>query len=584
MILKSYRILLNLLILNLLIFSFLFSSVKSEEEIDIWKNKKDPNNIEIQNSDETKKKNKLNINKILNSTANQEIKIEDGPINPKEEVKVFGIYDPEDFDFNLNMWTSTDAEDVRASIKRLKKINLSKTSNEILENVLLSFSYPPKGMKDEEFVNLKINWLFKNNRSELIENFIKQNKEFKGKSRAVQYLVDENISQANIKQGCEKIKFIDSTIKDAYLEKFKIYCLVFNNKNSQAQLLLDLLREQNQSDKFFDDKINFLLGISEKTTNKINEKNLLNFYLSSVTIKDFKYSPSEKTKEEIWKYLNAANLIKLENVSDKEKIKELELAVHQGQVNEKIIFDIYQQIPFNLKSLINAKNIYQTLDPTDARSLIFQKYLLSETIENKLEYLFILYDLFKKDKLQNAYSKVLSKSLKEIGEENIPDNYRDIVNNKIISEDSYNLGKVKYNDKVFHQSKIMKFYLEKEDQKKTQKDIDKVFKKLIKNKKYFFSAKDLALVDSLVKDGFKIPENFSRAKIAEKYEVPKNLLQLVENEENAFLALKIVEIIGEDEPYQLDAETIYFITDLLNRMNLIKLRNKVLISALPQRA
>ena len=579
MILKSYRIL-----LNLLIFSILFSPLKSEEEINIWKNKKDSKNIEIQNSDETEKKNKLNINKILNSTTDQEIKIEDGSINPNEEIKVFGIYDPEDFDFNLNMWAATDAEDVRASIKRLKKINLSKTSNEILENVLLSFSYPPKGMKDEEFVNLKIDWLFKNNRSDLIENFIIQNKEFKGKGRAVQYLVDESISQANIKQGCEKIKFIDSTIKDAYLEKFKIYCLVFNNKNSQAQLLLDLLREQNQSDKFFDDKINFLLGISEKTTNKINEKNLLNFYLSSVTIKDFKYSPSEKTKEEIWKYLNAANLIKLENISDKEKIKELELAVHQGQVDEKIIFDIYQQIPFNLNSLINAKNIYQTLDPTDARSLIFQKYLLSETIENKLEYLFILDDLFKKDKLQNAYSKVLSESLKEIGKENIPDNYRDIVNNKIISEDSYNLAKVKYNDKVFHQSKIIKFYLEKEDEKKTQKDIDKVFKKLIKNKKYFFSAKDLALVDSLVKDGFKIPENFSRAKIAEKYEVPKNLLQLVENEQNAFLALKIVEIIGEDEPYQLDAETIYFITDLLNRMNLIKLRNKVLISALPQRA
>ena len=54
------------------------------------------------------------------------------------------------------------------------------------------------------------------------------------------------------------------------MEKFKIYCLVFNKK-PQAQLL-DLLREQKQSDKFFDDKINFLLGISEKTSNKINEK------------------------------------------------------------------------------------------------------------------------------------------------------------------------------------------------------------------------------------------------------------------------------------------------------------------------
>ena len=71
----------------------------------------------------------------------------------------------------------------------------------------------------------------------------------------------------------------------------------FNNKKSQAQLLLDLLREQKQSDNFFDNKINYLLGISDKTSNKINDKNLLNFYLSSITIKDFNYEPSEKTKK-----------------------------------------------------------------------------------------------------------------------------------------------------------------------------------------------------------------------------------------------------------------------------------------------
>ena len=92
-----------------------------------------------------------------------------------------------------------------------------------------------------------------------MENFLKQNSEFKSKSKAVQYLVDENISKANIEEGCKKIKFIDTKIKDSYLEKFKIYCLVFNNKKPEAQLLLDLLREQKLSDKFFDDKINFLL-------------------------------------------------------------------------------------------------------------------------------------------------------------------------------------------------------------------------------------------------------------------------------------------------------------------------------------
>ena len=37
--------------------------------------------------------------------------------------------DPEKNDLNLNMWASTSAEDVRASLKRLKKIKLSKTSN-----------------------------------------------------------------------------------------------------------------------------------------------------------------------------------------------------------------------------------------------------------------------------------------------------------------------------------------------------------------------------------------------------------------------------------------------------------------------
>ena len=152
-------------------------------------------------------------------------------------------------------------------------------------------------MQEDEFTSLKLNWIIENQRLDLLENFLNQNKEFNGKGRAVQILVDSNISNADIKEGCEKIKFIDSKIKDAYLEKFKIYCLVFDNKRSQARLLLDLLREQKQSDKFFDDKIDYLLGISDKTLQKVNDKNLLNFYLSSITAKDFKYTPNNQTKK-----------------------------------------------------------------------------------------------------------------------------------------------------------------------------------------------------------------------------------------------------------------------------------------------
>ena len=578
MTLKSFKNLFGLLILSLII-----TPLNSEEKIDIWKNKKDKSIKEQKLTDPKNEINKIILNSEREKESNQAIKIEDGPISKTNEEKIFGVYDPANYNFNLNMWSSTNAEDVLASIKRLRKIKLSNTSNEILENILLSFSYPPEGMNDKEFVKLKIDWLIENNRTKLIEDFLEQNKDFEGKRRAVQYLVDQNISQANIKEGCKKIEFIDSTIKDAYLEKFKIYCLVFNNKNSQAQLLLDLLREQNQSDKFFDDKINYLLNISEKTSKKTNEKNLLNFYLSSITIENFKYIPTEKTKKEIWKYLNSANLINLEDVQDEKKLKDLELAANQGQIDEQIIFNIYKQFSFNLNTLINAKNLFQTLNQQEARALIYQKYLLSEDNKSKVEYLFLLEELFKKDKIQNIYSNFLSDSLKKIGLGNIPENYQEIAQKRILNEEENKLGKIKYNDKILHQSKIIKFYLEEESQKKIQKDIDKIIKKINKNKKYFYSAKDLALIDALVKDGFKMPSNFNYQELSEKYEVPKNLLQLIEKDQSAFLALKIVEIIGEDEPYQLDPETIFFITNLLNQTDLIKIRNKVLISALPQR-
>ena len=395
--------------------------------------------------------------------------------------------------------------------------------------------------------------------------------------------MDNNIASANIKEGCKKIEFIDSKIKDAYLEKFKIYCLIFNDKKAEAQLLLDLLREQKQSSKFYDDKINFLLGVSEKTSNKINEKNLLNFYLSSITIADFNYEPNNKTKPQIWKYLNAANLIKLDDASDKDKLKELEIAAKNNQLDRNKIFEIYKQIPFSLNTLINAKNNYQTLEESDARALIYQKILLAEDNETKIEYLFLLEELFQKANLSEIYLEFLSNKIKEIGIKNIPDKYKEEASARIFSDKNPLFGKIKYNDKILHQSRILKYYIEDESKKKIQKDIDKIFKKITKNKKYFISAKDLALADTLIKDGFSLPTNFKYSELSKKFEVPKNLLQLIDNEQKAFLALKIVEIIGEDEPYQLDPETIYFVTNLLNKMNLVKIRNKVLNSALPLR-
>tara|TARA_S200000501_G_C20868578_1_gene763188 strand:+ start:210 stop:1940 length:1731 start_codon:yes stop_codon:yes gene_type:complete len=566
---------------SFLIFTILFLPLKAEDQIDIWK-KKDKK-ITQENKIENNNNNSIFDSKILNSNK-KDISIEGEILKSSEEQDIFGIYDPAENGFSLNMWSLTKAEDIRSSIKRINKINLSKTSKILFEKTLFSYAYPPKGMDDKEFINLKLNWMFKNKRTDLVEKFLNQNEKFYNKKKAVQFIVDYNIAKANIKEGCENINFIDKSLKDTYLERFKIYCLVFNDKKNEAQLLYDILREQNLSDDFFDDKISYLLGITNKTTKKIKEDNLLNFYLSSITIKDFKYEPSKNTKKIIWEYLNAANLIKFEDIADKEKLKSLENAANQGQLDPKKIFDIYKKIPFDLNSLINAQNIYQTLEGSDSRALIYQKFLLSENTENKIQLLFLLKELFKKDNLVDVFTKFLSNRLLEIDKNDIPENYLEVVQKNIILDEKLQLGKIKYDDKILHRSKLLKYFLENTNQKKIQKDFDRIFKKIKRNKKYFYSAKDLALIESFAYDGIQIPGELNLKELTKEYDVPSNLLKLAKNKESAFLTLKIIEIIGEDEPHHLDPETIYFITYLLNETNLKEIRNEVLISALPQRS
>ena len=559
-----------------------FLPLCAEEEIDIWskENKENSENpkIKIDSSNKT-----LNTEVFNKSKNNNEIKIENEISGNLRDAELFGIYEPANSNFNLNMWSQTDAEDIRSSLKRINKIKLSKFAQNLFENTFFSFSYPPKGMDNKEFIDLKIDWMISNKRLNLIEESLKQNNKFHNKKKIIQYLVDDNIARADLKEGCEKINFIDKNIKDPYLEKFKIYCLIFNDKKNEAQLLHDILKEQNQSDKFFDDKINFLLGINNKNSKQIKDNNLLNFYLSSITVENFKYEPNKNTKKIIWEYLNAANLIKLDDTENKQKLKNLEAAANNNQFDKEKIFEIYKRIPFDLNNLINAENIYQSLENSDSRAIIYQKFLLSDNNNNKIKLLFLLKDLFEKDKLSNVYTQFLSDRLNEFDIDDIPENFQPSVQKNIISDKEFALGKIKYDDKILHRSKIIRYYTENDNQKKIQKDLFKIYKKIKKNKKYFFSAKDLTLIEALASDGFEIPKDLNYQKISKKYDIPSGLLQLTSNNEAAFLSLKIVEIIGEDEINDLDPETIYFITHLLNKNNLKKFRNEILISSLPER-
>ncbi|MBO6484770.1 MAG: hypothetical protein HVK32_03455, partial [Pelagibacteraceae bacterium] len=389
---------------------------------------------------------------------------------------------------------------------------------------------------------------------------------------------------ANISEGCKKANFINKEIKDNYLEKFRIYCLILNKKQEEAQLNFDLLREEGRSDKFFNDKIMFLLGMKEKANKKILDNNLLNFYLSSITVEDFKYDPTEKTNKNIWKYLNASNLISINYTEDKEAMRKYEIAANEGTFDQDKIFEFYKSVPFHVNQLINAETVRRSLEGYEARSLIYQKILLSDNTENKLNLLFLLKDLFEKDKLTNVYTKHLSDILEEMDPKDIPDNFVKIVKRNIISEDVSVLGKIKYDDKVLHRSKVIKIFTEKNpNKKKIKKDFSSVYKKIKRNKKYFFSIKDVILLETLSSDGLKIPKELDINKLSENLTIPTNINLLVKNNEIGLLMLKLVEIIGSDDIQNLDPETLYFIVNILNKAKIKKVRNQILNLTLPLR-
>ena len=572
---------LNKLIFYSIIFIFLNSaSVLSEEEpADIWKKKKtqeEKNSITNDNKDITIESPILSddVSKIV-------IKIDENEIDTTKE-SVIGIFDPEKNNFDLSMWSKTDGNEIKKILKRIDKLKLAKLSEDLLFKVMFTNSYAPnKNLSSKEFLKIKIDWLIKKKRIKDLEIFLKGNPEVGSNSKAIKFLIDEYLSSADIKSACEKINFIDKEVENNYLDKFMIYCLINNNRKDEAQIIFDLLKEKGFKDIFFEEKVNYLLGVTEKTNQKILDNNLFNFYLSHVTSENFEYEPSEKTDKYIWRYLSSANLIEVNNIENEDVIITYEQAASQNSFEYDEIFKIYLKINFNFNQLSNAQEIYKNIPNYKARALIYQSLMLSDNMEKKIDLAFLLKDLFIKDKLLNVYVDEFTEILQSIDKNEIPKDYVELIEENL----KYNSGsKIKFDIDILHRSKVIKHFLEDEEKiSRTEKDFKSVYKKIKRNKKYFISIKDIVVLDSLAADGIVLPDDLDYSTLSSELTVPKNLTDLVDQNQIGLLMLKIVEIIGEDEVEDLDPETVYFINKILNQLDLKKIRNTILSQALPAR-
>ena len=126
----------------------------------------------------------------------------------------------------------------------------------------------------------------------------------------------------------------------------------------------------------------------------------------------------------------------------------------------------------------------------------------------KLKLLKILKTSFKNDELEKAFDLELKVFLNEINPTDIPDNLTSFyyTNIKIDNETE---RKIKYNNDIIHQSKLINYFNGDYAKSKISKDTNNLLKKIKKNKKYFLSKKDIIFLESLKYDGIEISEKYN---------------------------------------------------------------------------
>ena len=574
----------------ILLYLFLgLNSLAEDQPADIWNiNKKSTesssqnNELNFEKEIQSKKKKEMGIYKMQSQNKNNLIEL-DQALETKK-IEIIGLYDPSDYDLDINMWSNSDGDQLKNILLKLEKLKLSNDAKELMNISMLTNAFSPqKNISREEFLEFKSNWLIRNADLDLIETYLRKNKIINSHTKLTKYFLDENLSVANIDEACELFKKNLEAINDEYISKYNIYCLIKDNKIEEAQLIYDLKKELGFKDEYFEKKISYLLNFSSKIDEAISEKSIFDFYLAHQTNPNFLFEPKETTKKIIWRYLSSANLLtsfKEIEITDLDKISLVEKAVNNKNYPEKDLLNLYKRFQFNINQLLNAENLYKSLTNIEGRALIYQKILLESQISERLKLLKILKESFKKDDLTNSFDLELKMFLKEMDPLEIPDDligfyYANISLEKNVKK------KIKFNNDILHQSKIINYFNGDYSKSKIEKDINNYLKKIKRNKKYILSKKDQILIDSLRSDGIKIDKRYDDLYQTDANEIPTDIQVMINNNEKGAAMLRIVEVIGQDELERMDEDTISFVINTLNQLNIDIIRNKILLKVLP---
>ncbi len=581
--------LLNSKYLSILLIIFFYSlNAKAEDKpIDIWNI--DKNKIEEVQS--TSNENEETIDKQIKQSSIYDLQSQketdsvrvDSSLD-SQDIKIIGLYDPEDYDLKMNMWSNSNGDQLKYLFSNLKKLDLSKDASDLMNIVLLTNSYYPEiNITEDEFLKIKSDWLVRNKNRDLIEQYLIKNQILNQNPKLSRYLVDQYLSESNIEKACELFLKNTEVIDNEYLSKLNLYCLINEGRTEEAQLIFDLKKELGFKDDYFEKKISYLFGFTDKLDKTISESSILDFHLAHRTNPEFSFEPKKNTNPLIWKYLSTSNLLyNIEEIDiiELDKVSLIEKATHDENYSESDLFSLYKRFQFNINQFLNASESYKSLSSVEARALIYQRILLESDIDKKLELIKLLKDLFIKDNYSNAFNEELKFFLKTIDADKVPSNFTTFYFDNL-EDEIKELNDIKFNKNILHQSKLVNYFNGDFAKSRIEKDLNNFLRKIKKDKKYIISKKDMMLIESLKSDGIKISKKYNNLYEINEFEIPTDIQVMINNNEIGPTLLRIIEVIGQDELEDLDEDTLYFIVSALNQLDIDYIRNKILLKVLP---
>jgi len=202
--------LLNRKYLSILFFTFLliFYAKAEDKPIDIWNIDKNENNqTELNNTQNVKESvgESLTESSIYKMQSQKKIDtVEVDSSLDSQEIKIIGLYDPEDYDLKIDMWSNSNGDQLKYLFANLTKFDLSNDASNLMNIAMLTNSYYPEiNITENEFLKIKSDWLIKNKDRDLIEKYLIKNKILNQNPDLSRYLIDQYLSESNIEKACE---------------------------------------------------------------------------------------------------------------------------------------------------------------------------------------------------------------------------------------------------------------------------------------------------------------------------------------------------------------------------------------------